>query len=717
MKNKVLKSGAGYLSIAVAIICLFVTVGVGNCIRVSAVDAGSLPTFAPCPDCGENAELRVDPTRDPYYICYHHQPERYFSLDEMFPAPVSDSGSSTVQCTITYYEYKSSSNPSYVTRTVSVPQFSYYSLYSATINEYTGRDGVKYVFSGNWESDGTTYSDGQSIQITKDISFTPIYNPVYTVTYLNADKKTTFRTFEVAPNDYHRIISEYPEKKEDSKYTYEFAGWTFNDEVVKGYQLITYSKYYYPSYNKVPKTIVITYLDAKGNTYQEETVNVGAKFTIPTTGPKKDSTSTTGYEFKGWTLNGAPVDEETMAAGENMTFAPVYSEYKIKAKVTVTPVPEDETDEQQEDEQNDEGLTAENPGPAVTEVPEQNNDNSADNSASDSGNDVNNASESAPAGENAAENASAEETDEGEELDLEENTVPMGAVVAAGVGAVAVIAGAAVVITKTAGGAAAGKAAAGTVKAVKAGKAAKTAAKTADAAAGTAKAVRDIEFESKTVLLAVDDRNLKSELSLLLGKRKFVALKTTKDIVAESVANTAEKAKADIVIIDTLVNESSESFRQRVETICPKGSDCKLVAVSNDAFTSVSEDTFKALKSSGNLAGYTTAGASGSQKMVKLILPAYKPEITVDNSAEFIGRVTDALGIPGVSTVVELFLNGKEIKEALSSKDIDVSDISTVVGNIASIFGIDAVESVTELINGIDTARDVLKTEDVTDAD
>lgn len=678
-----------------------------------------------CPRCGYRDT--IPGSVDGIWYC--------FNCDEDFPESGQTEGGARitpapVSLTITYYEYHSSKNPSYETRTVTVDKNSYYAIFGSTVSEYYSSDGVKYVFTGTWDVNGSTYSEHGSFPVLSNVSITPIYKTVYVVTYLNADKKSTFQSFEIDPGEYHRIIAEYPEKEADDKYTYEFAGWTFNDVVVKGYQVINYSKYYYPSYNKIPKTNTITYLDSNGNVYQEESVNAGAKFALPATGPEKEAEGSTGYEFAGWTLGGEPVDEANLVANENMTFVPVYTEYVIPPdatptpKPTPTPVPEqqDNQDEVPEPAEPTQAVATEEPTP--TEVPAVVvNPASDDNIGGQGITDNAGASGNGVSDEQTGTDDEEDLSEELEDLDLDDNETPMGAIVAAGVGTVALVAGAAVVIAKTTGGAAAaGKAVAGTAKAAKAAKAAKTAktaknaAKAADAAA-KAKAVRDIELESKTVLLAVDNADLKDDLTTLLGEKKFVALKTLKLIHPERIIDTARKVDAKLVIIDTLKGETSQSFIYRVKAICAESHEFKLAAVSNDAYTSVKEDTFKSLKKEGYLVDYTSAGVSDNQKLVKLMLPVFKPEITVDNSAEFIGHVTDALGIPVVSTVVELFVNGKEIKQTLSSKSVDASDISTVVGNIASIFGLDAVEGVSKLINGIDTAKDVLKTEDVTDLD
>lgn len=706
-----------------------------------------------CPECHSSEFIWVSSAD--YFICHNsiHSDQVVFRYDDSWiPSqtppqtppqndPVTEQAPTEapepVIYSVTYEEYKSENNPSLSSRTVSVYENTYYQLSGSTVSEYRDADGGKYTFTGRWLVNGTEYSDGSSFPVMSDVTISPVYDVSYAVTYLDDDRRSTFMTFEVAAGEYHRIISEYPEKAEDEKYKYEFEGWTFNDSVVTGYQLINFNKFYYPSYKRVLKTNVITFLDADGNSYNEVTVNTGSEFSIPQEGPEKEATETIGYEFAGWTVNGEAASG-SMKATADMTFTPSYTEYEI-----VVETPEEEVAEEPEEQDNGEAVPnpedidadgTDTPGgapqkptpeptPEVTQEPEP---------TAEPVNDTPVVVEEEPV-ITEAETESVEVIEEiGEEeeiedledleLDLEEQEVPKGAIAVAGAGTAVLVVGAAVAIAKAAGGAtaasaaagAAGKAAAGTAKVVKAGKAAKTAAKAADAAT-KAKAIRDLEFESKTILLAADDSDLNTELKLLFGKKKFVSLKTTKATDPASIASTARKIKANMVIIDTLKKESAENFKSRVETICPKGSDYKLTAISNDAYTSVDENTFKSLKASGNLADYTSAGVSGSQKLVHLVLPVYKPEITVENSAEFIGRVTDALGIPVVSNVIELFVNGKEIKETLSSKNVDVSDISTVVGNIASIFGLDAVEDVSKLINGIDTAKDVIKTEDVTD--
>lgn len=666
---------------------------------------------ATCPKCGGAAEYHGRNGMVANYVCYRHQPEYEYTID-FSPKPAEDTSYTPVQYTVTYQEYLTSDKPACTERTVEVNEFAYHTLRSSTVSEYKAKDGTRYVFTGKFNVDGTEYSSSQAVQVNSNITVVPVYEAYYTVTYLGENGKSTFKTFEVKDGEFHKIISEYPEKTGD-KYDYEFAGWTFQDAVITGYQVITSNKYFYPSYSKSVKKSVVTYLDADGNTYEAVEVAQGKEFIVPTTGPEKKATSSVGYTFAGWMLNGVKVEGGTLITSEDITLTPIYTEYKIKKNVTPTPtsiedIDEDEFDEgeEEDDDFEDDDIVAPTAAPTPTEEVKENTDNAAVTGQNDDTAEADDFSDEGKDGESVE-----------EELDLEDGELPMGAVVGIGVGSIAVLAGAGFAIAKaTAASKAAGVAVKTAGKAGKAAKAAKTAGKAANAAA-EAKAVRDIELEAKTILLAVTDAKLKTELTALFGKKKFLALKSMSSADASEIAGKAEKNKAELVIIDTLDGETAEQFTERANEICPKGSDYKLVAISNDAFTAIPEETFASLKKAGTLAGYTSSDVSDSQKLVKLVLPVFKPEIDAENTAEFIGRVTDALGIPVVSTVIEVVLNGKEIKETLSSKDIDVSDISTVVGNIASIFGIDAVEDVSKLINGIDTAKDVIKTEDVTDAE
>lgn len=111
------------------------------------------------------------------------------------------------------------------------------------------------------------------------------------------------------------------------------------------------------------------------------------------------------------------------------------------------------------------------------------------------------------------------------------------------------------------------------------------------------------------------------------------------------------------------------------------------------------------LKDDKEISGYAPFSASAYNVLVKLILPILKPDLKSDASLENLGKVADLLGIPGVSTVVDTFIAGRDIKANLEESELGVSEGAAIIGDIASILGFDTVASVAGLVDDVDSIK------------
>jgi hypothetical protein len=68
-----------------------------------------------------------------------------------------------------------------------------------------------------------------------------------------------------------------------------------------------------------------------------------------------------------------------------------------------------------------------------------------------------------------------------------------------------------------------------------------------------------------------------------------------------------------------------------------------------------------------------------------------------------IGSVADALGIPGISGILDLYATGRDLKTTIeeSDGDIGMDETVSIVDDIASILGIEEVKQVTDFINDV----------------
>nr|MCR5067940.1 hypothetical protein [Erysipelotrichaceae bacterium] len=75
------------------------------------------------------------------------------------------------------------------------------------------------------------------------------------------------------------------------------------------------------------------------------------------------------------------------------------------------------------------------------------------------------------------------------------------------------------------------------------------------------------------------------------------------------------------------------------------------------------------------------------------------------------GKIADLLGIPGVSTVINVYTSGRDIKSTLEEGELGVSETATIISDIASILGLDTVGSIAGLVGDVEGIRDAVDEE------
>ena len=108
---------------------------------------------------------------------------------------------------------------------------------------------------------------------------------------------------------------------------------------------------------------------------------------------------------------------------------------------------------------------------------------------------------------------------------------------------------------------------------------------------------------------------------------------------------------------------------------------------------------------------YISFGSDACVILVKMILPILKPDLKSDESLENIGAIADALGIPGISTVINVYTSGRDIKSTIEEGELSISSTATVISDIASILGLDTVGSVAGLVDDIDSIKNAVSSE------
>ena len=209
------------------------------------------------------------------------------------------------------------------------------------------------------------------------------------------------------------------------------------------------------------------------------------------------------------------------------------------------------------------------------------------------------------------------------------------------------------------------------------------------------------KFKTRTLLLCTKDEKL---VETLKGKDYF----KVKTCSYDELTDKAKDVEPDILIADVendvMLREISEAKEEAL-----KETDLGLIACKG-----LSEDGRERLAKLANeekIVDFVEEGVSPYIAMVELILPVMKPDLKSDETLTNVGMVADALGIPGISKIIDVYLAGKDIKETLEEEELGISEDATIIGDIASILGLEKVESVAGLVGDVEAIQKALDEE------
>ncbi|MBQ3419783.1 MAG: hypothetical protein IJH31_06590 [Erysipelotrichaceae bacterium] len=207
------------------------------------------------------------------------------------------------------------------------------------------------------------------------------------------------------------------------------------------------------------------------------------------------------------------------------------------------------------------------------------------------------------------------------------------------------------------------------------------------------------KFETKTIITTFKDYKLFE----LLKKQRYLSVKTC-DFA--SLDSSIEENEPHLIIIDVL---SDEHLNELVDIINDEENENKFAFLVHPDVLNDHKDELDGLKKNKKFIGYVSILDDPYLGLVKLILPILKPEIKSDETLENIGGIADALGVPGISKIIDVYISGRDIKATLDEGELGISEDASIISNIASILGFDTIASVTGLvedINDIKTAVD-----------
>jgi len=237
-----------------------------------------------------------------------------------------------------------------------------------------------------------------------------------------------------------------------------------------------------------------------------------------------------------------------------------------------------------------------------------------------------------------------------------------------------------------------GKLAGGTVAARAAGKAAEKAA---------AKAIK-VKLGHRTLLINSSNEKLlkllKSQPNLKIRTCDFIEL-----------AQQIKDVKPDLVLAEITSDSQLKEYISKY--ITDENNSIKHGLIINNNLNDESRKTLDQLKNQGKIVSYVDSSVSQYKIMTELVLPVLKPQVSSDASLANIGSVADALGIPGISGILDLYTTGRDLKITIeeSDGDIGMDETVSIVDDIASILGIEEVKQVTDFINDVKRIKKAMK--------
>ena len=200
-------------------------------------------------------------------------------------------------------------------------------------------------------------------------------------------------------------------------------------------------------------------------------------------------------------------------------------------------------------------------------------------------------------------------------------------------------------------------------------------------------------FEDKTVVACTSDEKLIEALK----DRHYLSVTTCE---YEEIDDNVEDA--DLLLIDVEDEEKLDSILSKKEDVLKEISLGLIVDQEKEKELS---ERLKQLKKDNEIIGHVSSGTSPYVTLTKLVLPVLKPDLKSDESLGNIGMIADALGIPGISSVIDVFVAGRDIKSTLEAGELGVSEKATIIGDIASILGLDTIASVAGLVDDVDSIK------------
>ena len=185
--------------------------------------------------------------------------------------------------------------------------------------------------------------------------------------------------------------------------------------------------------------------------------------------------------------------------------------------------------------------------------------------------------------------------------------------------------------------------------------------------------------------LAETEENLAFEA--LLKEKHYVDLKKPGELSADK---EGKPEKPELVLFSA---ENNDELREGIGKIEAEYPDAHAGVMAGEG---VSEELLKGLTENETLFAYARSSDSQTRKLVRLIMPLFKPSEAEGFYAGNATFITDAMGLPWLSAILNAYTVGGDVKEAIENHGMGTADAADLVNDVAGMFGLDALANIAE---------------------
>ena len=196
-------------------------------------------------------------------------------------------------------------------------------------------------------------------------------------------------------------------------------------------------------------------------------------------------------------------------------------------------------------------------------------------------------------------------------------------------------------------------------------------------------------LKKSSILLCLDNTPENRELEALLRSRRYLDVRKPGGNVAE-----AEKPPEKTLVIFSA--RSYDNLAARISELKKLYDGAEVGAVAQE---DVREDVLRALKEQKLLLSYARSTDSAERKLLRLVLPLYKPQKITGSYAENAALLTEAMGFPALTALLNMNAAGGDAADAVRKHvDMEPADLAEMVNDVAGIFGPDRLTNAAESV-------------------